>query len=119
METTNQQELGALAGDVRQFVAQDSDKGAERSLDTLCPVGRTVELKVGAQVCYLINRNVGRGQQASSLSSKHKLWNFHRYRLVLYQHVYDLVCVIRISLIRTLMRALFNDIHGYFYKVLH
>ena len=22
------------------------------------------------------------GQQASSLSSKHKLWNFHRYRLV-------------------------------------
>ena len=24
-----------------------------------------------------------KGQQASSLSSKHKLWNFHRYRLVL------------------------------------
>ena len=24
----------------------------------------------------------GGGQQASSLSSKHKLWNFHRYRLV-------------------------------------
>ena len=24
----------------------------------------------------------GRGQQASSLSSKHKLWNFHRYSLV-------------------------------------
>ena len=23
------------------------------------------------------------GQQASSLSSKHKLWNFHRYRLVI------------------------------------
>ena len=24
----------------------------------------------------------GGGQQASSLSSKHKLWNFHRYSLV-------------------------------------
>ena len=24
----------------------------------------------------------GGGQQASSLSSKHKLWNFHRYLLV-------------------------------------
>ena len=26
----------------------------------------------------------GGGQQASSLSSKHKLWNFHRYSLVLH-----------------------------------
>ena len=25
----------------------------------------------------------GGGQQASSLSSKHKLWNFHRYSLVI------------------------------------
>ena len=27
----------------------------------------------------------GGGQQASSLSSKHKLWNFHRYLLVVYE----------------------------------
>ena len=27
-------------------------------------------------------RGGGGGQQASSLSSKHKLWNFHRYSLV-------------------------------------
>ena len=27
-----------------------------------------------------------RGQQASSLSTKHKLWNFHRYSLVVYNY---------------------------------
>ena len=29
-----------------------------------------------------VHLSVGGGQQASSLSSKHKLWNFHRYSLV-------------------------------------
>lgn len=50
VESTNSRELGALAGEVRSFPAQDSDPLAERALDTLCPVGRMVELKVGAQV---------------------------------------------------------------------
>ena len=31
----------------------------------------------------------GGGQQASSLSSKHKLWNFHRYSLV-YIYIYNI-----------------------------
>ena len=33
----------------------------------------------GPSICLL---GGGGGQQASSLSSKHKLWNFHRYSLV-------------------------------------
>ena len=37
----------------------------------------------GPSVCLGGGGGGGGGQQASSLSSKHKLWNFHRYRLVL------------------------------------
>lgn len=50
MEATNSRELEALAGEVQQFQAQDSDPQMEKVLDTMCPVGKTVELKVGAQV---------------------------------------------------------------------
>ena len=36
------------------------------------PMGPSVGLGAGEE-----------GKQASNLSSKHKLWNFHRYRLVI------------------------------------
>ena len=36
----------------------------------------------GPSVCWGGGGGGGGGQQASSLSSKHKLWNFHRYLLV-------------------------------------
>ena len=36
----------------------------------------------------------GGGQQASSLSSTHKLWNFHRYSLVLYNRPRCVSCAI-------------------------
>ena len=39
------------------------------------------------QVICLLGRGGG-GQQASSLSSKHKLWNFHRYSLVILIYVF-------------------------------
>lgn len=50
VETTNSRELEALDGRVRHFVAQDSDPQMERTLNAMCPVGETVDLKVGAQV---------------------------------------------------------------------
>ena len=40
-------------------------------------------LRLGASVCGGGGGGGGGGQQASSLSSKHKLWNFHRFWLVL------------------------------------
>ena len=39
---------------------------------------------MGPAVCLGGGGGEEEGQQASSLSSKHKLWNFHRYRLVLH-----------------------------------
>ena len=39
------------------------------------------------QVHLSVGGGGGGGQQASSLSSTHKLWNFHRYSLVLYKYV--------------------------------
>lgn len=50
VEATNSRELEALAGEVRQFQAQDSDPQMEKTLDSMCPVGKTVDLKIGAQV---------------------------------------------------------------------
>lgn len=50
VEATNSRELQALGGPVREFLAQDSDPQMEKTLDVMCPVGRAVELKVGAQV---------------------------------------------------------------------
>ena len=50
VEATNGAKLEALGGEVRRFEAQDSDPGMEKTLDVMCPVGKVVELKVGAQV---------------------------------------------------------------------
>ena len=50
VEVTNCRELEALGGEMRTFPAQDSDLQLEKTLDVMCPVGKTVHLKVGAQV---------------------------------------------------------------------
>lgn len=50
VEATNSRELEALGGETRAFPAQDSDLQLEKMLDMMCPVGKTVHLKVGAQV---------------------------------------------------------------------
>ena len=42
-----------------------------------------VAFPTGPSVCLGGGGGGGGGQQASGLSSKHKLWNFHRYSLVL------------------------------------
>ncbi len=46
----NSRELNLLEGAERRFVAQDSDPQMSKILDAMCPVGQTIELKVGAQV---------------------------------------------------------------------
>ena len=50
VEATNWRELEGLPGAARKFQAQDSDPQMEGTLDSMCPVGKVVELKVGAQV---------------------------------------------------------------------
>lgn len=59
VEATNIRELEDLVGEVKQFMAQDSDPQMGRTLDTMCPVGKTVELKVGAQVLHCTRSNTG------------------------------------------------------------
>ena len=50
VEAINQRELEALGGREEKFEAQDSNPQTSRTLDTLCPVGQLIVLKVGAQV---------------------------------------------------------------------
>ena len=50
VEATNLRELAALEGTARKFIAQDSEPHMSRTIDNLCPVSKTIELKIGAQV---------------------------------------------------------------------
>lgn len=68
VEATNARELEELPGVVRQFHAQDSDSQVEKMLDTMCPVGKLVELKVGAQVRIVGGNPLSQGLRASQTS---------------------------------------------------
>lgn len=83
VEAINSRELQALGGTEQRFVAQDSNPQMTRTLDTMCPVGQVITLKVGAQVIILIkcllirnaevrptsSSNLSHDEQNSSLSS--------------------------------------------------
>uniref|UniRef100_A0A8C3ZNY8 ATP-dependent DNA helicase n=1 Tax=Denticeps clupeoides TaxID=299321 RepID=A0A8C3ZNY8_9TELE len=50
VELTNENKLKQLQGPSRMFEAVDSDPHWLKLIDTICPVGRLLQLKVGAQV---------------------------------------------------------------------
>lgn len=61
VELTNQSKLQQLPGAARVFEALDSDPALEKTIDAHSPVGRVLQLKVGAQVMLTKNLDVGRG----------------------------------------------------------
>ena len=52
METTNLRALDSLGGALKTFTALDSDPQMVKLVDNMCPVGRSIKLKIGAQVNY-------------------------------------------------------------------
>ena len=52
METTNLRALDSLGGALKTFTALDSDPQMVKLVDNMCPVGRSIKLKIGAQVSY-------------------------------------------------------------------
>lgn len=50
--------LPCPSGSVRVFEALDSDPALVKTIDAHSPVGRTIQLKVGAQVCLFILHNL-------------------------------------------------------------
>lgn len=61
VELTNDNKLQQLPGSVRVFDAVDSDPALVRTIDAHSPVGRLIQLKVGAQVMLTKNLDVARG----------------------------------------------------------
>ncbi|KAM3605101.1 uncharacterized protein V6R79_020754 [Siganus canaliculatus] len=61
VELTNDNKLQQLPGSVRVFEALDSDPALVRTIDAHSPVGRVIQLKVGAQVMLTKNLDVARG----------------------------------------------------------
>ncbi|KAM5178641.1 ATP-dependent DNA helicase PIF1 [Callospermophilus lateralis] len=58
---TNEKRLQELPGEVHSFEAMDSNPELARTLDAQCPVGRLLQLKLGAQVMLVKNLAVSRG----------------------------------------------------------
>ncbi|XP_044225291.1 ATP-dependent DNA helicase PIF1 isoform X2 [Thunnus albacares] len=61
VELTNENKLQQLPGSVRIFEALDSDPALVKTIDAHSPVGRLLQLKVGAQVMLTKNLDVARG----------------------------------------------------------
>uniref|UniRef100_A0A8C6TDJ2 ATP-dependent DNA helicase PIF1 n=1 Tax=Neogobius melanostomus TaxID=47308 RepID=A0A8C6TDJ2_9GOBI len=61
VELTNQNKLQQLPGAACVFEALDSDPALEKTIDAHSPVGRVLQLKVGAQVMLTKNLDVARG----------------------------------------------------------
>ncbi|MBN3298607.1 PIF1 helicase, partial [Amia calva] len=61
VELTNERKLEQLPGAVRVFEAVDSDPQLVKHIDAQSPVGRVLQLKVGAQVMLTKNLDVQRG----------------------------------------------------------
>ncbi|XP_055058561.2 ATP-dependent DNA helicase PIF1 isoform X1 [Misgurnus anguillicaudatus] len=61
VELTNENKLKQLPGPVRVFEAVDSDPMLVQTIDSQSPVGRLLQLKVGAQVMLTKNLDVQRG----------------------------------------------------------
>ncbi|KAG5847604.1 hypothetical protein ANANG_G00127940 [Anguilla anguilla] len=61
VELTNENKLQQLPGTARVFEAVDSDPVLVKAIDAQSPVGRVLQLKVGAQVMLTKNLNVERG----------------------------------------------------------
>ncbi|KAG9333926.1 hypothetical protein JZ751_009389, partial [Albula glossodonta] len=61
VELTNENKLQQLPGAVRVFEALDSDPQLVKAIDSQSPVGRVLQLKVGAQVMLTKNLNVEKG----------------------------------------------------------
>ncbi|CAH1243951.1 PIF1 [Branchiostoma lanceolatum] len=57
----NDVRLKELEGDTKSFEAHDSDPDLIKTINTLCPVEKTIQLKVGAQVMLAKNLDVQRG----------------------------------------------------------
>ncbi|VDP74994.1 unnamed protein product [Echinostoma caproni] len=60
-EAWNTRMLNALKGSPKVYRARDSSGSHSRSLDSICPVPKTLTLKVGAQVVLMRNIDTGRG----------------------------------------------------------
>ncbi|XP_036295054.1 ATP-dependent DNA helicase PIF1 [Pipistrellus kuhlii] len=58
---TNEKRLRDLPGEAHSFEAMDSDPEQARALDAQCPVGKLLQLKLGAQVMLVKNLAVSRG----------------------------------------------------------
>ncbi|XP_056912691.1 ATP-dependent DNA helicase PIF1 [Takifugu flavidus] len=61
VELTNENKLKQLPGSVRVFEALDSDPVLVKTIDAHSPVGRIIQLKVGAQVMLTKNLDITRG----------------------------------------------------------
>ncbi|PIK44881.1 PIF1 5'-to-3' DNA helicase [Apostichopus japonicus] len=61
VEQLNRIHLEKLTTESRLFESQDSDPQLRRHLDSQCPVGQKIELKIGAQVMLTKNIDVNRG----------------------------------------------------------
>ncbi|XP_068558735.1 ATP-dependent DNA helicase PIF1 [Cebidichthys violaceus] len=61
VELTNENKLQQLPGSARVFEALDSDPALVKTIDAHSPVGRLIQLKVGAQVMLTKNLDVARG----------------------------------------------------------
>ncbi|KAJ8406372.1 hypothetical protein AAFF_G00306030 [Aldrovandia affinis] len=61
VELTNENKLELLPGTARVFEAVDSDPQLVSTIDAQSPVGRVLQLKVGAQVMLTKNLNVEKG----------------------------------------------------------
>ncbi|XP_049664167.1 ATP-dependent DNA helicase PIF1 [Accipiter gentilis] len=61
VEITNERCLQQLSGEVHTFEALDSDPMLVKLIDSQCPVGGRVELKLGAQVMLAKNLDVSQG----------------------------------------------------------
>ncbi|XP_078120102.1 LOW QUALITY PROTEIN: ATP-dependent DNA helicase PIF1-like [Sander vitreus] len=61
VELTNEKKLQQLPGSARVFEALDSDPALVKAIDAHSPVGKLIQLKVGAQVMLTKNQDVSRG----------------------------------------------------------
>ncbi|NXF43138.1 PIF1 helicase, partial [Oceanites oceanicus] len=61
VEITNERCLQQLSGEVHTFEALDSDPMLVKLIDSQCPVGGRVEIKLGAQVMLAKNLDVSQG----------------------------------------------------------
>ncbi|XP_078417948.1 ATP-dependent DNA helicase PIF1 [Cetorhinus maximus] len=61
VESTNEQKLQQLPGELHTYEAVDSDPMFAQRLNTQCPAGQTLQLKKGAQVMLTKNLDIERG----------------------------------------------------------